>query len=338
MFDYCKDMTIVSNDRLAEREALKRQAIEWLAHLSSGEMTQADAEALKRWCGASPAHAEAFASANRLWGLLGPATRNVAARARVQGDRPTLLPALLGRRAILSGAAAAATVAATGYLIVQPPLGLWPSVSELMAEYRTATGEQRQFTTAGGAAVEMNTQTSLNIGAATGGGDRIELIAGETVVMTGGTGSKPVVVVAADGRTNATAARFDVRLDGTSACVTCLGGTVDVEQRGAVATVREREQVTYGHGGLEQVISVDPAVVTSWRSGVLIFRSERLSRAIDEINRYRPGRIVLVNSSLGRRRIDASFRLDQIEHIVPQIESVFGVRARTLPGGLVLLG
>jgi transmembrane sensor len=96
--------------------------------------------------------------------------------------------------------------------------------------------------------------------------------------------------------------------------------------------------VVYDAGGIGQVVSVDPTVVTSWQTNVLIFRREPLSRAIEEINRYRPGRIILVDTLLGRKLIDASFRLDRIEDIVPQIVQVFGTRARSLPGGIVLLG
>jgi transmembrane sensor len=71
---------------------------------------------------------------------------------------------------------------------------------------------------------------------------------------------------------------------------------------------------------------------------VLIFRGELLSRAVEEINRYRPGRIIVVDASLGGKRIDASFRLDRIEDVVPQIQHVFNARVTRLPGGLVLLG
>ncbi len=331
-------MTTGPDDRPTEREALKRQAMEWLTHLSSGQVTQSDAEALKRWCGESPAHAEAFAEANLLWGVLGPATRNVAARSKAHDGRAARLPASIGRRAFLGGSAVAASAAAAAVLVARPPLGLWPSFSELTAEYRTATGEQRRLATSGGAAVEMNTQTSLNVAQAAGGVDRIELIAGETVVTAGGISPGQVVVIAADGRTNASDARFDVRIDGGYVCVTCLDGSVDVVHRGPAATVRAKQQVTYNESGLGQVIAVDPNVVTSWRAGVLIFRGEPLSRAVEEINRYRPGRIVLVDPLLARRRIDASFRLDHIEEIVPQIERVYGARVRNLPGGLVLLG
>ena len=323
------------DDRSHEGEALRREAIEWLTRLSSGETTAADAEALNRWCGESPAHAAAFAEANVLWSALGPAARNVAARA-VTSKSPQR-PIITGRRAFL-GAAGAAVAASVGYLIVRPPLELWPSMSELAAQYRTGTGERRQLATADGAAVEMNTRTSLNLEAASSGASRIELIAGEAVVTTGARLAKPVVVVAAAGRASASSAKFDIRFDGGSVCVTCLEGMVDVEHSGSTAEVRPKQQVVYDAGGIGRVVSVDPTVVTSWQTNVLIFRREPLSRAIEEINRYRPGRIILVDTALGRKLIDASFQLDRIEDIVPQIVRVFGTRARSLPGGIVLLG
>jgi transmembrane sensor len=330
-------MTSESDQPAAGVEALKRQAIDWHARLASGEVTAADADALRRWCGESDAHARAFAEAHVMWQALGPAARNVAERARARQQAPMLRAAGLRRRTVLGGTAAAAAAAA-GWLGTRPPLGLWPSVSELMAQYRTATGERRQLTIAGGTAVEMNTQTSLNVAAAAGGIDQIELISGEAVIATADVASNSVLVLAADGRMTASQARFDVRCDRISTCVTCLDGTVTVEHRGRSTVVRAREQVSYGDGGLDPVAAVDPAVVTSWRAGVLVFRRELLSRAVEEINRYRHGRIIIVDAALGNRRIDASFRLDQIGDVVPQIEHVFGVSARHLPGGIVLLG
>ncbi|MFX8723624.1 hypothetical protein ABTM71_19355, partial [Acinetobacter baumannii] len=62
-----------------------------------------------------------------------------------------------------------------------------------------------------------------------------------------------------------------------------------------------------------------------------------LSQVIDEINRYRSGKIILLNADLGRLPLDATFRLDRIEEAVPKIAHVFGARVRTLPGGVVLL-
>ena len=53
------------------------------------------------------------------------------------------------------------------HLALKPPLGLWPSLSELGADYRTGTGEQRTIAFAGDVQIALNTQTSLTIRPAT---------------------------------------------------------------------------------------------------------------------------------------------------------------------------
>jgi transmembrane sensor len=59
---------------------------------------------------------------------------------------------------------------------------------------------------------------------------------------------------------------------------------------------------------------------------------------IAEINRYRRGKIILMDANLGRLPLDATFRLDRIEEAVDKIAHVFGARVKALPGGIVLLG
>jgi transmembrane sensor len=150
-----------SNATKPDLEAAKRQALEWLAHLSSGQATQEDGEALRSWCATNPAHAQAFAEASLLWEVLGPAARNVAARAAAQQSRVAepqrVTQSVIGRRSLIGGSLVAASAAAAGYLIVRPPLELWPSLPALMAQYRTKTGERRQLAMAGGGVLEMNT-------------------------------------------------------------------------------------------------------------------------------------------------------------------------------------
>jgi transmembrane sensor len=41
---------------------------------------------------------------------------------------------------------------------------------------------------------------------------------------------------------------------------------------------------------------------------------------------------------LGRRRYTASFRLDRLGVVVPQLQAAFDARVRQLPGGIILLG
>lgn len=319
----------------AESRTLKREAYEWVMRLTSGEATAADADALNQWRRTSQAHRRAFAEANLLWETLHPAVKHVAGR---HVPAMPVSPGLLGRRAFLGGAAAASAAAAVGYLAVKPPLELWPSLSEMTADYRTGVGQQRQLALASNVSVELNTRTSIALlSPGAGEADTIELIAGEAAIATPRRSGRPFVVVAAHGRTTATGARFNVRHDDTTVHVTCLEGDVQVEHLGQATTVSARQQIAYTHQGLGPAAVADPEVATAWQRGLLVFRNDPLARVIDEVNRYRPGRIILTNAELGQRLVLATFRIDHIDEVVPRLQAVFDVHVRALPGGIVLV-
>jgi len=315
--------------------AVEQEAHGWIRRLTSGEASAADAAALRRWCARSPAHAAAFSEASQFWEAFGPAGESLRDDESISKQRRPSVAGrgMVGRRALIGGALAAS---AAGIAIVRPPLGLWPSFSELRADYRTGAGEQRQIAVADGVAVQMNTRTSISVGA---GGDSaaVELIAGEASFKTPDRRSQPFSVMAAGGTTSTTSARFDVRLIGAAACVTCLADEVQVEHRGRTVALKPLQQLSYGDDGMGSAITIDPAVVSAWQQGLIIFHMTPLIDVIEELNRYRPGRIVLLNSQVGRSPVNGRFRVDQPDEALAQIERAFGVRHRTLPGGLVLL-
>jgi ferric-dicitrate binding protein FerR (iron transport regulator) len=114
-------------DRKDNIEQCRSEAIAWTLRLKPGVATTDDVAAFKDWCRQDPAHARAFADARGLWDALGPAGQNVFD----PGDLESLAGSRasrrvrLGRRAFLTGAAAA-SVAATAYVAIHPPLDLWP--------------------------------------------------------------------------------------------------------------------------------------------------------------------------------------------------------------------
>jgi transmembrane sensor len=334
-------MTEFDNSK-AETDSLAREAQAWVTHLTSGEATAADAEALNRWRRTSRAHRRAFAEANLLWEKLQLAAAEfsggqASAASVMRSARPQGAGALLDRRALLGGGLAAA---AAGYLLIRPPLGLWPSFAEMTADYRTGTGQQRRIAFEGSVSVEMNTQTTIAMSRPPSGEsivEQIELISGEAAITTSPRGVRPFVVTAARGQTVATNARFNVRNDGATVCVTCLEGNVDVEWRGRIARVPAKRQVTYTAQGLTSTTVADPDTVTAWQRGLLVFRNDPLARVIDELNRYRPGKIILMNEEFGRQSVLATFRIDSIDEFVSRLQTVFGLKARSFPGGIVLL-
>jgi transmembrane sensor len=314
----------------ADADRAQREALDWLRRLTSGQVTRADLDALESWRAESPRRRRALAEANLLWDVL----HKVACEADAPKLAQPFLRRPVGRRAVLAGATAVAGVA---YLAMRPPFHLWPAVSELMASYRTATGERRQLAIGSEITVEMDTQTSLTAPTA---GDRLyslELVSGQLAVLVQAEASRPVVIAAAGGQSRANQANFDIRRDGSSVCVTCAEGAVQVSYGTVAVTLGPGQQVSYDNRDLGPVVAADPTVVTAWQRGLLIFRDVPLAEVIEKVNRYRPGRIILLNEALAKRRVVAGFRLDQIDDVVSYIRQAFGARVRSLPGGVVLL-
>jgi transmembrane sensor len=206
----------------------------------------------------------------------------------------------------------------------------------LTADYRTRTGEQRDLAL-DDVSIRLNSQTSLSVRRAEGDTDRIQLISGEASFATAS--YRSLVVLASEGRTIAKDARFDVRHveAGSSVCVTCLSGNVRVEQRADAVVVTAGQQLRYNNDRLSAIATVDPAVATAWQQGILIFRFTPLAEVVDEINRYRPGRVVLLNDELGRTPVTGRFRIDHMDEVLVRLEVAFGAKIRSFPGGLVVM-
>ncbi|GGF18428.1 sigma factor regulator VreR [Aliidongia dinghuensis] len=323
---------IEADDR--REEMLQREALAWVTRIGLGNATKDELATLRRWRDTSPAHAAALARAGRLWRELGSPVEALArvgtATAPARARRPS-------RRAVLGGAVTVGAAASAAVLMLRPPFGLWPSLAELEADYRTGTGERRRLALSDAVSIEMNTQTSVTVHPAADGAG-VELISGEAAVTVIPSAVGPFVVSAAGGRMRATQATFNVRRTGAAVCVTCIDGEVAVEQGDQTLRVGPARQVSYGGERLGEIATADPAAVVAWREGMLVFHDTPLAEVIDEVNRYRPGRIVLLDAALGRRLVTARFELARLDTVMGQIRHVFGASIRTLPGGLVLVG
>jgi transmembrane sensor len=320
----------------------EQEAVAWVQKLVSGEATAADVEVFKHWCAESPAHASAFVEAKRVWGRVGAAGRalhdpkeDLAAELDALGrDRK-----VMNRRMIVGGGAAV-VAAASIYGVISPPFGLWPSFSELDADYRTGTGEQRNVTFASNVAISLNTQTSLAIRPAERAEDRIELISGEASFATS-RAARSFAVLAANGKTITASGRFDVRYTTTGerfpVRVTCFEGTVRIEHRNEAADLGPGRRVQYGAAGLGQIGAIDPVAASDWQRGIVEFHGTPLTKAVQEINRYRPGRIILMSATLAQKEISGRFHIDQMDEVLLQLQHAFGARLQHLPGGIVLV-
>ncbi|MCA1457909.1 FecR domain-containing protein [Bradyrhizobium sp. BRP22] len=324
----------------SELDPLLRQALAWVIRLQSGAATSEDAAALGLWREQSAEHEAAFRDAVGLWRSFGEATRKLADEpgfVNVQRRSPPHPRDRLSRRALIGGAMAAAASVAGGYLVVRPPMGLWPSFEELSADYRTAKGERRSIALSDNVSLTLNTQTSIAVRSEQGA-SRIELISGEAAVQAERDMPVPLVIDAAGGRVTARRASFNVRCLDRAVSVSCIDGDVEVEWKGQRVAIAGEQQISYSaEAGLGRASQADLEQANAWRKGLLIVRDWPVGRLVEEINRYRPGRIVVMDEQLGRRMISGTFHLDHLDDFIAQAHGLFGATARSLPGGIVLL-
>ncbi|MHC8411165.1 FecR family protein [Pseudomonas sp. Hz4] len=307
----------ISAPEATPQDRLQSEAQDWLILLTSGRATVADARALRQWCAQSPEHARAFEQSKRLWQQLQPAAERLQA------------PRHLGRRAFLGGAIAAS---AAFFLIRGTVPG---GFSGLGADYITEVGEQRRVDLAEGLSLELNTQTRINQRASADGTRSFELLSGEVEVLT--RAQAPLKVQAGAGWLSARQARFNLRHIDQSVCVTCLDGVLLVDILGRSIPLESGQQLTYDARQVGTPQAVDTSAVIAWRQQVLVFNDATLATVIDEINRYRPGMLLLLNSELGKRKVQARFSLDQLAGVALLIRDAYGVKCTELPGGVVVL-
>jgi transmembrane sensor len=75
----------------------------------------------------------------------------------------------------------------------------------------------------------------------------------------------------------------------------------------------------------------------AWRDGRLIFDGTPLAGVIAEINRYREGRIILLNEALGRWPAKAVIQLNDIDAVIALLRDGYNAKVTKLPQGIVIL-
>jgi len=319
-------------------DPLTRAAIAWVVRLRSGEATKADLEDLQQWRDQSSDHDKAFRQAAALWRDLKQTADKLAERRQpARSALRTLHPGSwsMSRRAFVGSAVAAS---AAIYLAFDPPMDLWPSLSELTADYRTDKGEKRELAIGEGVTVTLSTLTSLSVLSPSQSEPRIELISGEAAISAKRRASEPLIVQSLGARIVATQASFNIRCLEGRGSATCLDGRLDVEYERRIVQLTAGQQVIFSPtNGLGSAEAADAETATAWQHDLLIVRDRPLAEVVDEVNRYRPGHIIVTNAALGRRLVNGTFHLERLDNFPAQIRELFGAGVHALPGGVVLL-
>lgn len=308
-------------------------ALRWLGR-NRQQPGQADSAAFKRWLLQHPAHRQAYAEAEQLWQQThAPAAQLAAER---QADLQQYLDAI--RRPPRQRPWPRVAVAACLVLALGSAAGWQPQfwLQDLRADY-TSAEQVRQVTLAD------QSQLTLDAGSAVAvdfdhGERRVTLLRGAAFFQVSHTG-EPFVVQAGAGEVRVLGTQFEVREQGDGAQVTVRSGRVAVTpHHGAQpALLTADQQVRYAAGVAGPVGKVDSEGQLAWRQGWLNYYQVPLGQVVEDLRRYYPGRIVLLDGDLAQRTVSGSFPVSEPMQALDSLGQVLGFSRHTLLGRLTVL-
>lgn len=312
-----------------------RRALGWLSRINERPAT-ADGAAFKRWLLADPAHRSAYLEAQALWQSTEAPARRLAdeddgalQQYLQRMDRPR-------RRAPWYGAALAAAaclVLALGSLAGWQPQFWW---QDLRADY-TSSAQVREVTLVDGSRLTLDAGTAVTVDFEHGQ-RRVRLLRGAAFFEVTHTGA-PFVVDAGGGEVRVLGTQFEVRDQGHGAQVTVRSGRVAVLP-GHGAAARElvaNQQMAYAQGMAGELHGVDSDSALAWRQGWLNYYQVPLAQVVDDLQRYYPGRILLLDEPLAQRRVSGSFPLHEPLQALASLGKVVGFTPTTLLGRVTVL-
>ncbi|KIH85250.1 FecR family protein [Pseudomonas batumici] len=323
--------------RVAVTPTQEQAALAWLCRLHD-QPSRGDQARFSLWLQADPAHVEAYAQAQVLWALSeGPASSLAREEADVlQGlleamDRPK--PATRWRWS------AGLAMAACLLLAVSIGLGFEPRrwLDDLGADYVSLPGQVRTVTLADQSAVTLDTDSAISVDFSAGE-RHVRLRRGSAFFQVTHTGA-PFVVDAEDGEARVLGTQFEVRLQPGGARVTVLSGRVGVRASpGAPQQIlAANQQVAYAEGSAPPPQPVDSDQLLAWRQGWLNYSKVTLAEVVQDLGRYYPGRILVLNDSLAARRISGSFPNKDPRAVLDSLQGVLGFEQHSLLGRVIVL-
>ncbi len=317
-------------------------AADWHACLREPEPDAGLAVARKadfdRWIAADPRHAQAYARIERLWVKLeapvAEIKRSDPAAVMPNGQRRHWLATLLPRPAW-----AAASLA---ILLLVGTFQIDDMVTSLRSDHVTAVGERAPLALDDGSRVTLNTDSAITVEMSPER-RQVELLRGEAWFDVATDTDRPFVVATAAGRIRVTGTSFGVRLDDDTAVVALTEGELELRTVDGVGDTAPALVLTAGHqarlshDGAFGPTALNRTAATAWLNGQIVFFDTPLPDVVAELNRYRVGRIVILDGSLDTLTVSGVFAADNPDTGLDAIASTLPVQVTRLTDFLVIL-
>ncbi|KAB8058869.1 DUF4880 domain-containing protein [Janthinobacterium sp. FT14W] len=301
----------------AAPEAASLQAVEWLVRLQAGDGAPGVEQAWRAWRDSDPENEQAWqhieACMARMRGLPAPLAHGTLAR------KPVHAQAHAARRQSLK---LLALLAAGG--------GAWLAGGDeqarfWLADYRTGTGELRHIVLEDGTRIAMNTASSVDV-RFDSGQRLVTVLQGEIMVTTArDAAGRPFLVRTAQGRLQPVGTRFAVRVAGERTQLGVFEGAVDIlpgQASEAVRRLQAGQQASFTATQLGTVQTL-PAGADAWTAGTLVAHDMPLADFVQELARYRHGRLAC-DPAIAHLRVSGIYPLADTTQVLDML-------ARTLP-------
>ncbi|MEB2843099.1 DUF4974 domain-containing protein [Rhizobiales bacterium RZME27] len=310
----------------AKERKLRSDAIDWLLRLQDTPDDPMLRAQFDNWLAKDTQRGEVFERARRAMGDVSHLLKSDLDFAQRATHKPLLRARNVTAALLLAFGASAAFLAADGPM-------------RLRADVITGTGQKQTLTLADGSKVELNAETAIAVDLEPNE-RRIRLMRGQAYFEVAADPARPFLVEAGNGTTTALGTAFDINLANDATRVTVTEHAVLVASLSGAATQRlpENHQLSYdddGHLGL--VEPADTSMATAWRQGRIVFDNRPLSAVVDEIGRYIPGRIVIVQSDLANRKISGSLDLSEPQVALESFSEAIGIKVTRLSPYLTIL-
>ncbi|MCK9609230.1 MAG: FecR family protein [Methylomonas sp.] len=343
--------------------SISDQASAWFARLQADDVSSEERSRFQEWYRAQPQHAEAYDKTRKLWSLLQMPAEQV--NGRIRGERLNATQTQNSATADyaaepaissgpeqfdnptrpLSGAEAnppgkpSRGISTFVYLSLLLLLAGWQCPRQLQnwqSDYHTAAGQQLSLDLEDGSRLTLNTDTALAVHFSTQQ-RRLELLRGEAYFEVAPNKHRPFIVDGGDAEARAVGTAFSVRKQSRNLRVAVSEGTVEVSADSASTLVRAEQQVDVVLHRLQPVLNTANDDAFAWQRRQVVFNRQPLAEVLDEVNRYRAGRIVAVNPALAERMLSGVFNIADAGAVTEALQATLHAQAVKLPGGLVLL-
>ncbi|MGY2376947.1 FecR family protein [Pseudomonas sp. SDO524_S393] len=292
-------------------DALFEQACGWYFRLQAEDVTPAEMEAFAAWLGQGQAQDDAWQEVRAMLGGLREPARVIRRTEQAAWRKP-----------LRRWACAAAVLLTVGLTVQNTP---W--LDRLRADYATTTGESRTVDLADGSRLQLNTDSAVQV-RMNGGERQIRLLRGEGFFSVTKDPARPFVVQSGEGWVKVVGTQFSVARRDAQTRVQVAQGKVQVSAgNGEPVYLEPGRAVEYQGQRLAAIHGFDPASGFAWRQRQLVFRQQPLSEVVSELNRYWPGKTLVLGEALRNRVVSGVFEIDKPDAVIKALEYTLNLHA-----------